>query len=277
MPGPNLTGQPDTRDYLLGRGRLYFAELLPNGQPGAFRDLGNAPEFRLTTTEETLQHRSSREGVAFTDAEVVISKETTFAFQLDEVNHENLAALFSGVQQDVTNAAVAGFGAHTMIESVELARWYDIIDDDGVRAYCIDKDDLTVSIQGGATLTEGEDYLVDEEFGRIFFLSNPEEATLLPEVGITVTLDPDSGAAAVDSVDGMRRTGVKGALKFISVNPQNNDFEQEFMLWKCSLKADGDFNLIGDEWAQMGFTGAAERNTELPGAPTLTVRSCRQS
>jgi len=265
MPGASR-GTPNTEDYLLGRGRLFFAELGADGKPGPFRDLGNAPEFRISITTEKITHKSSREGTAFTDAEVVLSQEGTFNFQLDEFNHDNYALFTSGDKSSETNAAVAGL---TMtITNAQAGRWYDLEDSSGNRAYGIDPSKLDLEISGPTSLVKDLDYLVDERFGRIFIIEDGDG----DGATITVTLDANALAPDLNAVRGMTKTTVKGALKFISVNPANNGFEEEIQFWKCSLTADGDTSLIGDDWSNMPFSGTIERNTAYPDNRSITIR-----
>lgn len=274
MSGPNTTGRPRTEDYNLGRGILYFALLDPTtNRPLAYRDLGNSPEFNLSIEVETLQHSSSREGLRVVDKEVVISQSLTLNFQLDEINHENLAALFAGEKASHTNSAVAGFASHEAYPSVEQGRWYDIIDANGNRAYDVAGDDLTVEEGTSNTeAVEGVDYELDSEMGRIFIISG--STVLTAGSPLDLTLAANAGASDVSEVRGLTTTNLIGAIKFISENPANNDRRTEYQFHKVSLKSEGDFSLIGDEFTTMGFTAAAEKNeTSSPDSPTLTVRS----
>jgi hypothetical protein len=69
-----------------------------------------------------------------------------------------------------------------------------------------------------------------------------------------------------------------GALKFISQNPANNDESTEYQFHQVSLKAEGDFAQISDEFSQMQLTGTAERNTTADAdSPTLTIRSVNET
>ena len=297
MPGINTTGLPNTEDYNLGRGIVYFAPLssvidslnLPLG----YRDLGNAPEFSISLETETLEHQSSRSGLKVTDKEVVISQKITLALTLDEINFQNLAVLLSGdaAQTTPTNPAIAGITIIlNWIGSVVLGEWYDMTNatlptpgdatsvPSGDRAYDVDLDDETLAINGGAALirdvpgTPG-DYTIDAEMGRIFFLTNPVGA-LVDGDGIDFTLDPKALARELDEVQSLTKTAVLGALKFIAENPASSDKQTEYQFHKVSLKAEGDFSLIGDEFTQMQFTAVAERNEQAdPDSATLTVRT----
>lgn len=275
--GPNTTGKPKTEDYNLGRGILYFATLnTTTGLPdnGGFRDLGNAPEFNLSIEVETLEHQSSREGLKIVDKEVVISQDASVSFSLDEINDENVALFFAGEKATHTNVALAGFSSYEMVTTasggVTLGRWYDIVNSAGERAYDIESADLALAEESGpTTLVENTDYELDLVNGRIFLLSTA--VNIAAGEGMDVTLAANGTAKGVDEVQGLTQTNITGVLKFIAENPANNDKQTEYTFHQIELKADGDFALIGDEFTQMNFTGAAEKNTTLN--RTMTKRT----
>lgn len=285
MPGPNVTGLPQTEDYNLGRGILYFATLGSDGRPNEYRDLGNVPEFNLSIEVETLEHQSSRQGLKVVDKEVVISQKVNVAFVLDEINHENLALLLSGSQAVHTNVAIAGFTEFEMIvgdesstTELQLGRHYDIVNSSGERAYDIDSSKLTIVTENATpvAMVLNTDYTLDAELGRIFILSTSTVAATAIGLneGLDVTLTADAGARVVNEVRALTTTNISGALKFISENPANNDVQTEFQFHQISLKADGDFGLISDEFSTMNFTGVAESNTQASASsPTLSIRN----
>lgn len=281
MAGPNTTGKPDTEDYNLGRGIVYFAPIDAAGKPTIWRDLGNAPEFNISVEVETLEHQSSREGLKIVDKEVIISQEISVSFQLDEINFENLALFFSGEKNTHVNVSVAGFVEFEMVKDgdLELGRWYDLYNAavPAERAYDVDIADLTVKTNEAApvTLVVDVDFELDAEMGRIFILST---GILVPVAigtgdGLLVTLVANGTAKDVAEVRALTQTNVLGALKFISENPADNDRSTEYEFHKISIKPEGDFALIGDEFTVQGFTGAAEKNeTHSPDSPTMTSR-----
>lgn len=281
MPGPNTTGLPNTDDYNLGRGIVYFAAInAANGRPISWRDMGNAPDFTIQIEKETLEHQSSRQGLRVVDKEVVVSQKVSFSFGLDEVNHENLADFFSGEKATHTNVAIAGFAEYVMVANGNLAlgRWYDIVNSSGNRAYDVDSADLVVKTNAGSpvTLVEGTDYTVDNTMGRIFTLS--ASAALATAItggfGLRVAVTADANASTINEVRALTKSAIAGALKFIGDNPAANGVKTEYQFHQVTLKAEGDFALIGDDWTKMTFTGAAERNTlGSPNSPTLTVRN----
>lgn len=280
MAGPNTTGVPKTEDYLLGRGAIYFSSIVTaTGLPDAngFRHLGNAPEMAVAMEVETLEHQSSLEGLKVVDKEVVISQKANVTFALDEVSHENLALFFSGSQAAHTNVAVAGFAKYEMISAasggVTLGRWYEIVNSSGERAYDVEAGDVVLNNGDDDTLLVLDtDYTLDLDMGMIFLLST---ATNIAEgEALDVTLTAEATAKAVNEVRGLTSTNVIGALKFVGINPANNDKKEEWQFHKVQLKADGDFSLISDEFTQMGFTAAAERNTLADAdAPIVRIRT----
>ena len=74
----------------------------------------------------------------------------------------------------------------------------------------------------------------------------------------------------------MTTTSFGGVLKFISrnANASGQGSETEYTFWQVSLTADGDFALIGDEWATLNVAGVAEQNSTISAAsPTCTIRA----
>jgi len=283
MAGPNTTGLPNTADYNLGRGKLFFAPLTSGNLPKGYRDLGNAPGFNITLDKEVLEHFTSRAGLKTKDKEVQLSLAVNMSFQLDEFNDENLADLFSGAKASHTNVAVAGFSEYSMVADGDLVlgRWYDIRNSSGERAYDIDATKLSITTNEDVpvAMVKDTDYTLDAEMGRIFILSTSTVAATAigTSDGLLVTLTADATAKDVYEVQTLTQSAVIGALKFISDNPADDGRKREFQFHKVTLKADGDLSLIGDDWSTMSFTAAAESNTEADtSSPTLTIRTVEE-
>lgn len=274
---PNVTGLPDTGDYNLGRGILYGAVIddstgLPDED--GWRDLGNAPAFSFTIEEETLDHKSSREGTGTIDKQVTISKKCTVTFTLDEINQENMALFFSGDTASYTNPTVAGVAEQLdAFPNVKLGRWYDLTTSAGVRckdigAILIEKND-TVDV----ALVEGTDYVLDAKFGRFFLKHTAVNCANGDELNVTITA---SGGAStpINQMRALTVTPAPMALKFISKNPANADAQAEITVHQITVKSDGEFSLIGDDWTVMGFTGVAEANNlGSPDSPYITIET----
>lgn len=274
---PNTTGLPQTGDYNLGRGRLYGAVLnTTTGRPdvNGWRDLGNAPSFAFSIEEETLDHKSSREGTGTVDKQVSISKKITVSFSLDEINAENLALFFSGEKSSYTNPAVGGVAEQVAkYTDVVLGRWYDLTKSDGTRIMGVDSADVLLEKDDtmDVTLVEGTDYVFDGTWGRFFLKTTAVNIAAGDDVNLTVTLDA-MAPTPINQVFALTQTPSPMALKFIGVNPANGDEESEVEVHQIIVKADGDFSLIGDDWTVMQFTGVAEANNiGYPTSPYITI------
>jgi len=93
---------PSTTNYVLGKGILKFDRFDSDGLPTGLRDLGNAPNFTIQPTVETLEHFSSREGIKKKDKTVIVSAGLTVKFTLDEYDRKNLAlAMMASEAADV--------------------------------------------------------------------------------------------------------------------------------------------------------------------------------
>lgn len=277
MAGLNSTGQPNTNDYNLGRGAVYFAtNNSSTGLPLAYRHLGNAPEFNINLEVETLEHQASLSGLKTTDKEVTVSQTLGLSLSLDEINFQNLAIFMSGNTASHTNITAV---ATQLYPLADTGRWYDIYDSNGNRVYDITAaSDVVVSDQtpSSSTLTLTTDYLLDLVMGRVFLNSTATgfvSGTDTLQIDYTATGTP---IANIDEVEALTTTTVAGALKFVGENPTDADHQQEFQFHQVSLKAEGDFSLIGDDFTVMQLTGKAEKNTGTAAAvsqKTLTIRT----
>ncbi len=286
MPGLNPLGTANTDDYNVGRGKVYFAPLDANGIPQGYRFLGNAPEFSISMETETLEHQSSTGGLKVTDKEVVISQKVNLSVSLDEVNFDNMALFFSGSGTTFDNSTAAAATPVTGSDNLvvdEQGRWFDLYASNGAvttgssgqRIYDIGAVTVTGGASGTTPAVEGTDYEIDLKMGRIFVIDG---STVLDTANSphNISIAQNSSAdTSVDEVRALTQTAVKGALKFISENPASDDHQTEFQFHQVSLKAEGDFGLISDEFTTMGLTGVAERNETAGGSnsPTLTVRT----
>lgn len=290
MPGLNTTGAPNTRDYVLGRGIVRLAQLTAAGLPDAagFRDLGNAPEFSISVSVEDLRHQSSREQIKFTDKRFVISQEVGLAFQLDEINFQNLSDFLSGVTGTYDNAHDTTITAATNIlwpggtTPFTVGNWYELYGAGGRRVYNLDAAGVAYSFvedpAGTPTTLAADDYEIDEQMGLVRFLSTGTNSLTGTEdigfaIGTAATTPQD-----LDTVEALQRAEVTGALLFISVNAGDSGQKTEYRFHKVSLSADGDLAKISDEVVVMNFTGVAEVNSAiLTGSKVLSVRTYDQA
>ena len=85
---------PDTRNYYVGKGRVYFKA---TGEPD-YRHMGNCTSITLTPSVEKLDHFSSMEGTRKKDKSIIVEQGGQLALVLEEFTADNLRlALFGTV------------------------------------------------------------------------------------------------------------------------------------------------------------------------------------
>lgn len=277
MPGINTTGAPQTSDIMLGRGSIKLALLdATTGKPKGFRHIGNVKVFSLGLEKETLEHKSSRSGVATIDREIALSQKTNVTITFDEIlNFQNMALFLSGqATQSVTNRAATGTITDAVLAPVEAATTkgmtYELRDSTGARLYDINAGSLTVkggaTLGGAATLTGAANVVVDARFGTVFI---PSTSSFTNGHGLWFSYTSAGTEKAVDQVDMMTVSKQSYFLRFEGINAANNDKRFLVDLHSVSLTADGDLGFISDEFGEATVTGVAERN-EI-GFPTSPV------
>lgn len=255
------TGVPTPADIILGRGKLYGAELTTAYAPDAdgWFDLGECIEFALEPSSEFLEHYSSREGLRTLDKKILVQQKFDVRFVLQELHERNAALFLSATPASYTNAAIAGFTEYEMVSAVELGRYYDIVNSTSQRATGIDNTDLVVEKQGSpdVALVEGTDYTVQEAEGRIFFLSTASNIADGDKADVTLTANPAADTTRRIAVQS--RDTVTIALKFYGEDPGTGR-KYELFIPKITLAPSGGLGLItAQEWIQLAFTGAVEK------------------
>lgn len=277
MPGINTTGRPTTSDILLGRGSIQLALLdATTGKPKGFRHIGNVKAFTIGLEKETLEHKSSRSGVATIDREIALSQKANVTVTFDEIlNFQNMALFLSGAAtQSVTNRAATGTITDAVLAPVEAATTkgmtYELRDSTGARLYDINPGSITIkggaTLGGAATLTGAANVVVDARFGTVFI---PSTSTFTNGHGLWFSYTSAGTERAVDQVDMLTTAKQSFFLRFEGINAASGDRRFLVDLHSVSLTADGELGFISDEFGEATVTGVAERN-EI-GFPTSPV------
>lgn len=282
MLGRNLTGRPDSRDYLLGRACVFVSENdTVTGIPTCYRPLGNTPNLTVSVDIEELTHRASlcsQFGGAVVDRRLIIQQTLNLTMTLEELNHENVGIFFQATVDNPANPAVAGIAAYDITDALALNCWYPVFDSAGVRAMGIDATNVTATDDpaGAATvLTQGEaptgDYTVDEVSGLLEFHAGGPN-TLAGGNTIEIVLAADAGAPAeIERVLALKEPQRRFSVKAMIENANNANEVVEMEFHSVNLIGDGDLGVVGEELAQMNLSGVAEANSALSGTPTLTI------
>ena len=235
-----------TNNYTLGRGKLYFDAFDAQGNETGFRYLGNAPEFNVNVTTETLEHISSESGIGEKDDEVVLSVTRAGTVILEDVSVENQALFVVGGVADVVDAG--GAVVDESIQNVNTGRWYQLGATALVPTGARNISAVTVTDDPEvATYVEDTDYELDLALGRLY---------IIPGGGISdgddLLVDYTTAAGTRKQVATGESPSTQGKLHYIADNPKGDN--RDLLARNVELAPDGDYPLIGEEWTQMPFS-----------------------
>jgi hypothetical protein len=108
----------EQKPYTIGKGKLLFRRA---GEIN-FADLGNTPDFKITTTIDVKEHFSSRSGIQTKDDEAILKSKGTGQFSLDEPNIRNLR-MFVMSREDIANEVQSIASVSNEALTAELSRW----------------------------------------------------------------------------------------------------------------------------------------------------------
>lgn len=276
MPGVNRTGIPSSDSVWLGRGTVEAALLDSiTGLPTHFRILGNCKSLGLNIDIQTLEHTSSRSGISTVDLEVPLSQKLTVNLTLDHVtDFDNLALFLSGqALKDQPNAArTADVTGKLIVAGGLKGRAYELRNASEERLYDLDPDTALLDLKQHATtlgsatpLAEGPDYTVDRVWGTIFLLST---GAFVDGNRLWFDYDSQTTEQLIDVVNLLTQTSTTVFLRYKGINP-NTGKKVSVDLHSVNLRANGDMNLISEDFSEMPFSGIAGQNTL--GYPTSPV------
>ena len=261
---------PNTDNYTLGKGVVYFNRKTDAGAFTGERDLGNAPAFSFNIALEKLEHFSSRGGLKAKDKEIISQITPGCSLTLDEVTAENLALLTLAEIEEVSQAGAS----ITIEEHVANLGMRVNLEERGISAVVVNDDNV-----GTVTYVEGAEgvgnyqivtALSDDKIGRIYINKDQTGASDPMVEGQAIFVDYTSAAVEYTKVKAFAETQVEGMLRFVSDNPAGN--QQELEIWRCSLTPSGDTAMIGDDWSTLGFTGEILKDeTGHPDSPYMNI------
>lgn len=148
--------------YYYGQGRISIAKRDSSGKPGAFRFIGDVSAFSVKLEVDKVEHKESFSGQKALVRSFPIGKNATIDMTMHQVDPDNLSLALYGT----TQATEAGSVTDEALPD-EL-----VVGDEVSLAHPGVSDVVITDSAGSAeTLTEGEDYTVDVNFGRITILA----------------------------------------------------------------------------------------------------------
>lgn len=241
---------PDTRNYSLGKGILYFDRFDADGNLAGELDLGNAPACSLTPTVESLDHFSSRQGLREKDLSIEVSLGLTVKFTLDEYSADNLNLALLGDRTIATESQPAGHQVNDVITGYS-GKWTKLF-----RRHLVNNDASPVvvtDVAGTTTYVEGTDYELDAVIGRLKVITGGSISD-----GDTLHVDYDYEATTFPVINPATVSPVQGQLRFVGHPDQGPQYEGEF--WKAKLKCTSDINFITDDWGTLEFEAEIQKD-----------------
>lgn len=235
------------------QGNTYLAGRDTNGNPLAFRHLGDVPSIQLQMQSNTVDHFESQSGNRLQDGRLVTSKTASLSITLDEWTAKNLALSLYG-----TDAVIAGstVTAETFPDSLAVG--------DIVRLQQQDVSSVVIKDSNGtpATLVAGTDYeIVSAKHGTIKILSlgaytQPFKSDYSYAGGTNIALFDTAPAELWMMVDG--------------VNTAESNKPVKAELYKVIFDPVGSLDLIHNEgYGPLELTGAALYDSTKVGDATL--------
>ena len=261
-----------TKNYTLGRGRIYFSRFkTAEGQvPAGFRYIGNTPEFNLTIESETLDHFSSDEGIREKDDSVPLEVTRTGTLITDNIDPRNVALFFFGEESTVTQVAVVS--GTEVLEDIKAGHSYKlgITVNNPTGYFGIDTTGFAVATDpGGVALVVDTDYTMDYHTGVLTFVEGSAVAVDGADIEVTFAVDAHTRDRVISG-----SSPVEGAMMYIAYNPKGTNFD--YYLPYVKVTPNGDYALKGDEWQQIPFTIEALKPTNgeaiyMDGRPAYTA------
>lgn len=242
---------PHVDNYMLGKGKLYFDRFDADGVSTGEFDLGNAPDFTLTPTIESLDHFESMGGIKEKDKSVDVSVGFTVKFTLDEMSRWNLMLAINGT----TEGTFSQGSGHQVNEPITAhSGKYSKLTRRNTH------DVIVTNEAGTVTYTDVTDYTVDRSSGRIFIV---EDGSITD--GATLHVDYLYDDTTYGQLIAMEDTTVEGSLRFVGNPAVGPKYEVE--VWKVKVKPTGDVKFITEEWSSIEIEGEVLKDDA--GHPTM--------
>lgn len=265
----------DSKNVILGRGITLLSRIDPTtGLPDAagFRDFGNATALALNVTTERTTRTNFRGFTAVQDLELILQQTCGLTLTGDEATGENIADFLAGSAADegYTSTLATDITDKLITDVIFENRWYELRDANdhpllGIVLGGATAATLTVEVDDNAgfttptALTLGTDYELDLNHGLIRFLSTSATDFTADRYAQFSYDNGTATAKTFDTIDPLHAGVFQGWLKFLGKNFNGTKrFQLDF--FKVLLGADGDLNIIGNEVAQLSFSGSTQSN-----------------
>lgn len=228
--------------YFSGQGKIFIAPVdIITGAVGAYRAIGNVPEFSIEMDSDQVDHNESMTGLRTKDATLVRAKSLTFSGQLEDWDEKNVAWATNGRVKSITGGSKTNEASPTGLVAGSI--W--ALKGQGVSA-------VTITDSTGSPVTvDTDDYVVDAEFGTI---------TMVNVTGYTQPFKAAYTDSSTTAVTLLSDDSQIYALRFEGINAVN---QQKVLLelYRTQKSPTGAIPLIQEEFGQISIQGDALSDT----------------
>lgn len=235
-----------SNNLVLGRGQVFFdrfADGTTNRQ--GERYLGSTAAFSVSGESQELDHYSSEQGLRVLDESVTLQIDLTGTMTVENMTAENVALFFFG---DSETASISAATGETEDFTVIPGHYYQLGMTDTKPEGVENVDTVAVVLDpvgANSTMSEGTDYEVDLQQGFVRVLEGGAATE-----GDTIRVTYNIGAQTQSRVKSGTKL-IQGAVRFRSYNGVGG--QRNFYMPKVTLRPNGEFQLKGEEWQNIGF------------------------
>lgn len=224
--------------YVSLQGRFYAA-VVTNGVPGAFRALGNVPVGGVQLSADTFEHSESQTGNRLQDLRIQRNKRATISLTLEDWSKENLSLAFYGANSSIASGTVTNETLPSGLVAGDIARLAK------PKASSIVVKD---SAGTPATLTAGTHYeVVSADHGTIKIL-NP--------ASFVQPFKVDYANAQVTNINMFTQQAQELWVKFDAVETIPGQANKLMEFYRVVFDPVADLGLIHDENGPLPLTGS---------------------
>jgi hypothetical protein len=222
--------------YMSLQGKLFAAPIIA-GVPGAFRWLGNMPDFAPAFATDKFEHKEAWSGQRQTDLVITTANTSTVEGTIEDWSPANVAMLTRGkAVKQATTAVVDEVGPATLVAG-------DLWVLKNVKVASLTVEDSAAT---PANLVLNTDYTADLELGVI---------TVIDPTGFTLPFKASYTPAAADVVAFFSQPITEVALRFEGVNTADGNKKVVAEFYKVSVDPTSEFPLIHEEAGQTKLNG----------------------
>ena len=223
--------------YFSGQGKLKIAPIV-NGVRGAYRWVGNVPEFKPAFDTTKFEHKESWSGQRLLDKTIIQENKASLSVTLEDWSQENVAM--------ATRALVTVVPGDTVVDEASPAAL--AVGDEWALAHP-KVTSVTITDSAGSPVTVNPaHYTVDLVFGVV---------TIVNLAAYTLPLQASYDYAAVDSLAFFTDGAGEVAVRFEGVNTADNNKPILVEYYRIQLDPTKELGLITEELGQFVLDGTA--------------------